>query len=294
MKSSWGSARRVTESVLRAGLERVHGSGPVLLPEYPRHPRARWGWQGRARLEPVADVLAAASLTYQGEIEAIRELLGWARQIPRNAGPGEACWENDWWGTIDALMQCASLKRRDPKLYLEIGSGFSTAFAARAIADFGLRTEIVSIDTEPRIELGAQSHDRIAQPLEEVAELVLDRVGPGDIVVIDGSHVAMMNSDATVFFLEVMPRLPAGVLVGIDDVFLPWDYPPEWDRRPYGEQYLLAAWLLGGAHGYALRFPAWWVVEDSPLAGQLADVWPLVENRFGRHATSFWVERLEA
>ena len=55
-----------------------------------------------------------------------------------------------------------------------------------------------------------------------------------------------MNSDATVFFLEILPRLPGGVLVGIHDVFLPYDYPRDYADRYYSEQYLLAAHLIAG------------------------------------------------
>jgi len=100
-----------------------------------------------------------------------------------------------------------------------------------------------------------------------------------------------MNCDSTVFMLEVLPRLPAGVLIGIDDVFLPWDYPPSWADRLYGEQYLVAAHLLGGGAGWRLRFPGWWLVECSSLASRFEPAWPIVENRFGRHAGSFWFER---
>jgi hypothetical protein len=122
---------------------------------------------------------------------------------------------------------------------------------------------------------------------------LFERLASGDVVLLDGSHVALMNCDATVFFLEVLPRLPAGVLVGIDDVFLPWDYPPTWTERIYGEQYLLAAYLLGGGGGFTVRFPGWWLVECSAFAKRLAPVWPIVENRFGRHSGSFWLERTE-
>ena len=102
-----------------------------------------------------------------------------------------------------------------------------------------------------------------------------------------------MNTDATVFFLDVLPRLPEGVLVGIDDVFLPWDYPPTWTERVYGEQYLLAALLLGGAAGWTVRFPGWWVVA-------LLDPGRAPPSRSGRslrtgsarHSASFWLERV--
>ena len=121
--------------------------------------------------------------------------------------------------------------------------------------------------------------------------MLLDRVAPGDVILADGSHVALMNTDATVFLLEVLPHLPSDVLVGIDDVFLPWDYPPTWPGRIYGEQYLLAAFLLGGAQDFTVRFPGWWVVECSSLAERLEPLWPVIQNRFGRHSTSFWLER---
>jgi hypothetical protein len=122
---------------------------------------------------------------------------------------------------------------------------------------------------------------------------LFDRLGAGDVLFMDGSHVALMGSDATVFFLEILPRLKRGVLVGIDDIFLPWDYPPTWTGRVYGEQYLLAALLLGGAAGWRVRFPGWWLVEESELAARFELLWPVVENRFGRHAGSFWLERDE-
>ena len=70
----------------------------------------------------------------------------------------------------------------------------------------------------------------------------------------------------------------------IDDVFLPWDYPPTWAGRVYGEQYLVAAHLLGGGAGWQVRFPGWWLVEESPLAERFTPLWAVVENRYGRHA----------
>jgi hypothetical protein len=287
-----GSPRGGLERLLRNGLERVHGSGPVLVPEYPLEARVRWGWDGLSVLAGVAELLAVGSSEYEDVIEDVLDLLDWARTIPRGtSAAGDPRWENDWWGTVDALVQCAALRRRNPAVYLEIGSGFSTLFARRAISDFGLRTRIVSIDPDPRESVDVHCDEIIRRPLQEVAGAICERLAPGDVMLLDGSHVALMGSDAVVFFLELMPRLPSGVLVGIDDVFLPWDYPPAWSGRPYGEQYLLAAFLLGGAAGYEVRFPAWWVVECSSLADRLDPLWPIVENRFGRRAASFWLER---
>jgi hypothetical protein len=286
-------ATSVLERLLRRALERVRRSGPALVPEYPLTLRARWGWDASG-LESVAELLAAGSADYERMVDDACGLVDWARAIPRTpSARGEPAWDNDFWGGLDALVGCAALKRQDPATYLEIGSGFSTRFARRAIEDFGLRTRIVSIDPDPRDEVDDLCDEVIRRRLDEVDIALFDRLTSGDVILLDGSHVALMNSDATVFFLEVLPRLPAGVLVAVDDVFLPWDYPPTWNRRIYGEQYLLAAYLLGGATGSTVRFPGWWLVECSPLAKRLDAVWPVVENRFGRHAGSFWFERTE-
>lgn len=288
------AARRSADRLLRRGLERLHGSSPALVPEYPLELSSRWGWHGRPALAELETRLAADRGAYGEMIELACAMGDWARSIPRRTpDPGAPAWENDWWGTVDALIQCGELRRRDPALYLEIGSGHSTLFARRAIADFGLRTRLVAIDPEPRAEVGAACDELIRAPLQTVAEEVPERVGPGDIVLLDGSHVALMGTDATVFLLELLPLLAPGVLVGIHDVFLPWDYPPQWTGRIYGEQYLLAAFLLGGAAGFEVRFPAWWVCHQPELAGRLDPVWPVVENRFGRFGTSLWLERRE-
>jgi hypothetical protein len=271
----------------------MHGAGPVLVPEFRLNPRARWGW-GSGVNEPLDAWLAERAPDYVEAVDGVAALGEWAPTIPRHERPGEAepCWENSYWGTLDALVQCWALRSRDPALYLEVGSGFSTLFARRAIGDFGLRTRIVSIDPHPRAEVDRACDEVIRAPLEEVDGAVFERLGEGDVLLLDGSHMALMNADATIFFLELLPRLAPGVLVGIDDIFLPWDYPPAWTPRGYGEQYLLGAFLLGGAAGWRVRFPAWWLVERSSLASRFDPLWPVVENRFGRHAGSFWLERV--
>jgi Methyltransferase domain len=283
-------ARDAADWLLRRGLERLRQSGPALVPEYPLALEPRWGWDGAGELSAVAELLRDGSAGYDEAIADACALLDWARQIPRRSDSGP-CWENDYWGSIDALVQCAALRRRNPAVYVEIGSGYSTLFARRAISDFSLRTRIVAIDPAPRAPVGDACDELLRAPLQDAPADAFDRLGPGDVVLVDGSHVAMMNTDATVFFLELLPRLPEQVLVGIHDVFLPWDYPASWSARLYGEQYLLAALLLGGGAGFKVRFPGWWVVECSERRDAFAPLWPVVENRFGRHATSFWIER---
>jgi hypothetical protein len=95
----------------------------------------------------------------------------------------------------------------------------------------GLETSITSVDPEPRREVDALCQHTIRRPLEEVDVAVFDNLQPGDIVFMDGSHRVFTNSDSTVFFLDILPRLGDGVVVGIHDIFLPFDYPPNGETR---------------------------------------------------------------
>lgn len=284
-------ARKTAVPLLTRALERAAGRGPVIVPEYQLRPRARYGWEG-----PPASSLAAIIDPW---VEEHRERLAgelaewteWAQGIPvEPPAPGELCWGNPFWGTLDALFQAGALRGRDPARYVEVGSGFSTMFARRAIDDFALRTEIVSIDPTPRADIDRYCDELIRRPLEEAPLDVFESLEAGDVVLLDGSHVVAMNSDVVVFFLEILPSLAPGVLVGIDDVYLPWDYHSTWVGRWYGEQYVLAAYLLGGGGGREIAFPGWAVAEALADDARLEALWQATETIFGRRASSFWLE----
>ena len=57
----------------------------------------------------------------------------------------------------------------------------------------------------------------------------------------------MPGSDVDFLLGHVLPALPSGVVVQIHDIFLPDDYPPDWDWRGYNEQLGVLPLLLGGA-----------------------------------------------
>ncbi len=263
----------------------------VIVPEYPVRPRARWGWDGQPVHPELAALFDRADERSRAVLGRATDLLDWARSIPRSAGDGGVCWDNDWWGGLDALVHVALLRDRNPQTYLEVGSGYSTRFARRAIIDFGLRTRIVSVDPQPRAEIDALCDEVIRRPFEDVADELLGRIAPSDVVLFDGSHMTYMNSDAVVMLLELFPRMPDGVVVAVDDVYLPYDYHPTWAQRFYGEQYVLAAFLLGGGGGWDVLFPAMHVTQSPAHADALEPIWAQVESRYGRVASSMWLER---
>ena len=175
---------------------------------------------------------------------------------------GAPRWNNNFIPPFDAISIYGFLALHNPRYYVEVGSGNTTMFAAQSIRDNDLRTKIISIDPFPRSEIDKLCHKVYRVPFEDMDLSFFDTFSAEDILLIDNSHRSFPNSDVTVFFTEVLPRLPAGMLYTLHDIFLPMDYPAIWtenEKRWYNEQYLLCAYLLGGAGGDKIKcqMPFW-------------------------------------
>lgn len=257
------------------------------MSSYPTAAEPRWGWE-RADNAAVHAVLQPRWDRYEQARESIDPHLDFFARIPVHGDTASLHWDNGFWGGLDAGYQCAALIDRAPARYVEVGSGYSTMFARRTIDEHGLATTITSVDPAPRAEVDALCDRVVRQPVQDVALDLFTSLRPGDIVLFDGSHEAYMGADAVVMLLEILPALPAGVLVGIDDVFLPWDYPPEWSERLYGEQYLLGAFLTGGAAGVEVVLPAFYLTRADEGRHRF-DERVLHLGSFGK---TFWMQRV--
>ncbi len=262
--------------------------------EYPVTPRTRYGYDKPVHPQ-LANIISERNVAYAKTLAAIVERSDAILRIPfEHAGlPAGPAFKNPWLPLLDIASLYHFVVTNNPATYLEVGSGTSTQIVYRAIGDAGLRTRIVSIDPQPRAEIDALCDEVIRSPFETTDLSVFDTLQPGDIVFIDNSHRALPNSDVTVFFLEAMPRIPAGVLVQIHDIFLPSDYPAEWAPRFYSEQFMLAVFLMGGAQGWQIELPLFHAATDPGLAAVVA---PLVAAAAAgpahSHGGSFWLRRL--
>jgi predicted O-methyltransferase YrrM len=252
----------------------------------------RWGW-GRPPHARLAALLAQRRDTYAGTLRTIAGYADDLRRIPVEVGdPFEPAWRNPFVPGLDGAALYAFMRERRPRRYVEIGSGNSTKFVSRAKRDGGLATHLTSIDPEPRAEIDELCDAVVRTPFEAADLAWVERLEPGDIVFVDGSHRVFMNDDTVVAVLELLPAIPPGVLVGIHDIFLPDDYPPDWADRFYSEQYLLAAWLLGGGGGLETVLPAYYASVLEPLAGEaLEPLWSTPGfEAVERHGCAFWLE----
>jgi hypothetical protein len=242
---------------------------PTIEIDYDVHPRERPLREsaGGRQLEEMFEGASQAIATVFSEMESMK----WPSSITRD-DPGDPLrpyWFNAWFPPLDALSLAAVLKAFRPKTYLEVGSGNSTKFARKAVQEHNLSTKIISIDPSPRAEIDSICDEIIRRPLEDLDLKVFSRLCGGDVVFIDNSHHCFMNSDVTVFFTEVIPALQSGVVYGMHDIFLPDDYHLIWADRYYNEQYLLMMYLLGGASGDQLLFPASYVARHSTHRNRL-------------------------
>jgi predicted O-methyltransferase YrrM len=241
--------------------------------DHPVRPASRWGY-GRPVHREIGAILELGRDRYRA---TLRMCLA---QQSRFAAIGSdyvdedvPYWKCGWLSPLDLVVLYTLVADSRPARYVEVGSGCSTAFVRRAIEDHGLTTQVISIDPEPRAGIDRICDEVVRKPLEETDLSAFDGLAAGDIVFVDGSHRCFPNSDVTVAILEVLPRLPAGVIFGFDDIYLPADYPPAWSDRFYSEQYLLAAWLLGGGGGVEVLCPNAFVTADSELAAELSPLW---------------------
>ena len=269
----------------------LHRHQPIFL-DYPVHFLPRYGY-GNPPHSELHHLLDRGRDDYRVLLGRCLEFAGTLATIPArgHAASPEPAWINGFLPGLDSVALYTLLAVGNPERYVEIGSGNSTKLTRRAIRDHHLRTRIVSIDPRPRADIDSIADEVIRRPLEKVDLTIVTSLRAGDILFIDGSHRCFMNSDVTVTFLEILPRLSSGVRVQFHDIFLPYDYPPGWEGSYYSEQYLLAAYLLGGARGVRVLLPNAYVSEDPELRLILDPFWsrPGLEA-VERHGCSFWLE----
>ncbi|MCS6879496.1 MAG: class I SAM-dependent methyltransferase [Geminicoccaceae bacterium] len=226
-----------------------------------------------ARAEPrMAAVLALAE--------------GFARELAAMRGPApEPRLDQDWFPRLDAAVAYALLRAFRPRLVLEIGSGHSTRFLARALRDNGAG-RLIAVDPEPRAALPVVPVEHRARLLGEAELALAGALRAGDVLFVDASHLVVPGSDVDLLVCRVLPRLAPGVLVHLHDVFLPDAYPESWAARGYNEHTVVAALLA--REGMRLLWASRYMltrrgerIERGPLAAL-----PLVPGAF---ETSLWL-----
>jgi hypothetical protein len=153
-------------------------------------------------------------------------------------------WNNGMFDYDDARAVYAMTAHLAPKKIIEVGSGNSTKFFRKAIRDFQLDTKLIAIDPMPQADIEGVADEIIYQSVVDVDVDLFGELGDGDILFWDGSHIVFNGTDATHFYLNILPSLKRNVFVHVHDICLPNEYNYIYTAHYYNEQYMLAALLL--------------------------------------------------
>lgn len=191
--------------------------------------------------------------------EVLRQAEAYANDLlaiaARAAPPPAPRFSQSWFPTLDAVAAYTLIREHRPRRIIEIGSGHSTRFLARAVADGQFDATITAIDPAPRAMLTGLPIRFVPQVVQGCDPALFSELQAGDVLFIDSSHILMPGTDVDWLFNRILPRLPAGLLIHIHDIFLPDDYPSAWSWRGYNEQQAIGPMLAGG---FRLLFASHW------------------------------------
>ncbi|MGH9112076.1 MAG: class I SAM-dependent methyltransferase [Acidimicrobiales bacterium] len=198
----------------------------------------------------------AIALREDEQLDLLHQLAEFLRDVPfpvERTDDFRYYFDNPAYAWGDGLILHAMLRHVRPQRVVEVGSGYSSAMVLDTTERW-LSPDVELTFIEPYSELLRSllrpGDDRRVKILEfavqDVEPDVFAKLQAGDILFIDSTHVVKAGSDVNYLFFEVLPRLAAGVVVHIHDIFFPFEYPVPWvhEGRAWQESYLLRAFLM--------------------------------------------------
>ena len=244
-------------------------------------------YKDRSKYRHIENMFDNSRSLFREQISHISQYTDELRQIGPDIPP-QPRWNQTWFPPLDAAIAYAMVRQHAPKYIIEVGSGHSTRFLARAVSDGLLDTRIVAIDPAPRANIDGLNITVEPATIQEVDVLYFELLKPGDILFIDSSHIMMPGTDVDFLFNQIFAQLKAGVIIHIHDIFLPDDYPQSWEWRGYNEQLGVAALLQG--QGFDVLFSSNYVAKHMREALQGTLIAELDRPK-SIYETSLWLKK---
>ena len=260
------------------------------------HLTDRWGYHIRPihYYEPIPDFRAITveqierrrefpgiDFRWDDQLALLKELTAYRDELSSL----EFNFDNAYFSGFDAAVYYALIRHLKPRRIIEIGGGYSTQLAARALTSNG-SGKLTCIEPYPeRLNGAGPNVELIQRRVEELDVAFFSCLEANDILFIDSSHAVKFGSDVCYEFLELLPRLAPGVWIHVHDIFFPHDYPAEWlieRRMALNEQYLLEAFLSFNEK-FRVALANYWLCLDH--GDEVAQLWP-------NGGSSFWMKRV--
>lgn len=187
-----------------------------------------------------------------------------------------------------------------PRRIIEVGSGYSTLMADKAIGknveeDRNYSCEFTCIEPYEHSWLEGLNVKVLRSLVEDVDLSFFESLKENDILFIDSSHIIRPQGDVLFLFLHVLPVLKPGVIIHIHDIFTPKDYLEEWilkKNRLWNEQYLVEAFLsynnkfkVIGALNFLRHFYYQYLADKCPVLKIQ------IEAGVSREPGSLWIKK---
>lgn len=221
----------------------------------------------------------------------------WPR-TPQTSGTYSAA--NDNFGFSSAALLHAMIRAHNARRVIEIGGGYSSLISLAALEKNhgaqGYRFTCVEPYPSAWLRAAIAARPGAAELIEQGVEMLapedLAQLEANDILFIDSSHCVRLASDVNFLYLQVLPRLKAGVIVHIHDIYLPYEYPRVHffgrNKMFWNEQYLLEA-LLSENPRWEVLLPGYLAQKD--MEAEFRAAFPHYDSALDRRTSSFWLRR---
>ena len=249
-------------------------------------------------MRPPAGSLLGIDLREAEQLRLLQRLAKFYPEIPFTDNRSKEfrfAFDNPSYSWCDAIILFCMIRDLQPRRIIEVGSGHTSCL----ILDtnelfFGGRIECTFVEPYPELLLKllrpqeVEQTDIIARKLQDTDPAIFASLGQNDILFIDSSHVAKAGSDVQALFSNILPSLAPGVVVHLHDIFVGFEYPPEWLRegRGWNEQYMLRAFLQFNTRFRIKLFTSHMVLRHADFFHQH------MPNCFRNGGGNFWMERV--
>ena len=220
-----------------------------------------------ALVDSVWDCSDASNMHYEDEkmLSLLSELSKYKKEVmdipEEKSDVLEYFYNNLAFNGMDAIMYYYMIRHFKPSKLVEVGSGYSTLIAAKAVlknASENVSTEFTAIEPYPA-EFLRECIPGLCKLVPDIIQNIplsfFEALEPGDILFIDSTHVSKIGSDVNYIFLRILPILKHGVIIHFHDIFLPCEFPKDWVKKLsifWNEQYLLQTLLIANGEYYTL------------------------------------------
>jgi hypothetical protein len=237
----------------------------------------------------------ALNFNWPEQLRLVNELSTYRPELEELCLDRSFDFDNGFFSGFDAASYYALIRHLKPRRVLEVGGGYSTRIAAKALARNraeAVESSLKCIEPYPESRLTDEipQANLITKPVQDVPTEIFQELQANDILFIDSSHTVKFGSDVCYLFLEILPALSAGVWIHVHDIFFPNDYPAEWlieQRLALNEQYLLEAFLSFNVN-FQIALSNHWLCSDHP--SQTRHLLPAnIEMSSKATPSSFWM-----